>query len=184
VRSAAAKTPLLLCRDTKGDRFARDSGAGGADDAREKKNSLLDNRLLTSLKEEKMKILKYLTMLFVMASVSMPLASCSDDDDEAVQDAATVIAGDYSGNLSVMGYTDQYKAYVGVSRKSADAVAIVVDCDELNMHLSSVILDITAKGSSYELTSTSKAVSGAVVGSNLNLTFSTGSNTFAFYGTK
>ena len=131
-----------------------------------------------------MKVLKYLTMLFVLVSVSVPFTSCSDDDDDAAKDAATAIAGDYSGSLSVMGYTDQYKAYVGISRKSADAVAVVVDCDELDMHLSSVILDITAKGGSYELTSTSKAVSGAVVGSNLNLTFSTGSSTFAFYGKK
>ncbi len=131
-----------------------------------------------------MKILKYLTMLFAMVSMGMSLASCSDDDDDAARDAATVIAGDYSGNLSVMGYTDQYRAYVSVSRKSADAVAVVVDCDELNMHLSSVILDITSKGSSYELTSTSKAVSGAVVGDNLNLTFSTGNDTFAFYGSR
>lgn len=131
-----------------------------------------------------MKVLKYLTMLFAMACMSMPLTGCSDDDEDEAKDAATLIAGDYSGTLSVMGYTDQYRAYVGVSRKSADAVAVVVDCDELNMHLSSVILDITAKGSSFELTSTSKAVSGAVVGSNLNLTFSTGSDTFAFYGKK
>ena len=130
-----------------------------------------------------MKVLKYLTMLFAVAGMGLFFASCSDDDD-AGTDAATVISGDYSGTLNIMGYTDQYRAYVGVTRKSSDAVAVVVDCDELDMHLSSVILDITQNGSSFELNSTSKAVSGAVVGNNLNLTFSTGYRTFAFYGTK
>ena len=50
-----------------------------------------------------MKVLKYLTMLFAMACMSMPLTGCSDDDEDEAKDAATLIAGDYSGTLSVMG---------------------------------------------------------------------------------
>ena len=112
------------------------------------------------------------------------MVSCGDDDDDAPTDVATVIAGDYSGTLNVMGYTDQFTAYITLTRKSDTAVSLVVDCDEIDMHLNSVILDITQSNNSYKLASSSKAVNGTVIGKNLNITFSVGSKTYTFYGDK
>ena len=105
-----------------------------------------------------MKTMKYLSMLLVMVVTSVCMVSCGDDDDIPT-DIATTIAGDYSGKLSVIGYTE-------------------------HLHLKSVILDIMQNGNSYELSSSSKAVNGTVIDQNINLTFATGSNTYTFYGSK
>ncbi|RHL04575.1 hypothetical protein DW036_20900 [Bacteroides sp. AF39-11AC] len=131
-----------------------------------------------------MKTMKYLSMLLIMVAMSVCMVSCGDDDDDAPTDVATVIAGDYSGTLNVMGYTDQFTAYITLTRKSDTAVSLVVDCDEIDMHLNSVILDITQSNNSYKLASSSKAVNGTVIGKNLNITFSVGSKTYTFYGDK
>lgn len=130
-----------------------------------------------------MKAMKYLSMLLMMVAMSVSFSSCGDDED-VPEESATVIAGDYSGTLSVMGYTDQFTAYVTLTRKSSDAVGCVVDCDEIDLHISSVILDIADNGGSYGLSSTSKAVNGSVTGKSLNLTFKAGSYTYTFYGNK
>ena len=81
-------------------------------------------------------------------------------------------------------YTEQFTAYATLTRKSDNAISVVVDCDEIDLHLKSVILDIMQNGNSYELSSSSKAVNGTVIDQNINLTFATGSNTYTFYGSK
>lgn len=128
--------------------------------------------------------MKYLLLLLCWTAMSVSLASCSDDDDKVPTDIATTVAGDYSGKLQVVGYTETYPAYVTLIRRSASAVSLVMDCDEINFHSSPVILDITNNGSSYALTSTSKAVNGAVVNNNLSITFASSSITYTFYGNK
>ena len=130
-----------------------------------------------------MKTMKYLSMLLVMVVTSACMVSCGDDDDMAT-DIVTTTAGDYSGKLSVIGYTEQFTAYATLTRKSDNAISVVVDCDEIDLHLKSVILDIMQNGNSYELSSSSKAVNGTVIDQNINLTFATGSNTYTFYGSK
>lgn len=130
-----------------------------------------------------MKQIKFLSMLIAVVAMSVCFTGCSSDDDE-ITDIATVISGDYSGKLTIMGLADQFTTYVTLTRKSDVAVAVVIDCDELDMHLQSVILDITESNGSYELSSTSKAVNGSVIGKSLNLTFSVGSYTCTFYGNK
>ncbi|KAA3699302.1 hypothetical protein F3F88_09690, partial [Bacteroides salyersiae] len=120
-----------------------------------------------------MKTMKYLSMLLVMVVTSVCMVSCGDDDDIPT-DIATTIAGDYSGKLSVIGYTEQFTAYATLTRKSDNAISVVVDCDEIDLHLKSVILDIMQNGNSYELSSSSKAVNGTVIDQNINLTFATG----------
>ena len=83
-------------------------------------------------------------MLLVMVVTSVCMVSCGDDDDIPT-DIATTIAGDYSGKLSVIGYTEQFTAYATLTRKSDNAISVVVDCDEIDLHLKSVILDIMQK---------------------------------------
>lgn len=95
-----------------------------------------------------MKTMKYLSMLLVMVVTSVCMVSCGDDDDIPT-DIATTIAGDYSGKLSVIGYTEQFTAYATLTRKSDNAISVVVDCDEIDLHLKSVILDIMQNGNSY-----------------------------------
>lgn len=131
-----------------------------------------------------MKTIKYFSMLLLLVAMSAGLASCGDDDDEKVKDVATAISGDYAGKLQVVGFTEMYQAYVTLTRRSENAVSLVMDCDEINFHSSAVILDITNNGESYALTSTSKAVSGSVVNGNLSITFASGNRTYTFYGNK
>lgn len=131
-----------------------------------------------------MKKFRLFLMMFVAAVSVGTFAACSDDDDDIAQDDATLIAGDYAGQMKVMGYTDSARSYVTLTRKSSSAVACEVLCEELGLNLSAVILDITPMATGYELSSTTKAVSGSVISNTLTLTFSTGSYTFTFTGTK
>ncbi|MCC8170342.1 MAG: hypothetical protein LIP00_00875 [Parabacteroides sp.] len=131
-----------------------------------------------------MKTMKYLTLLLAVVAMGISLGSCGDDDDDKTADMATTIAGDYSGKLQVVGYTEMHQAYVTLTRRSETAVSLVMDCDEINFHSSPVILDITKNSSSYSLNSTSKAVNGSVVNGNLSIAFASNNDTYTFYGTK
>lgn len=131
-----------------------------------------------------MKTLKYVSLLLAIVALSMSMGSCGDDDEDKTADMATTVAGDYSGKLQIVGDVEMHPAYVTLTRRSESAVSLVMDCDEVNFHSSPVILDITKNSSSYALTSTSKAVSGAVVNGNLSVTFASNSETYTFYGTK
>lgn len=123
----------------------------------------------------------------LLAAASLGFTACNSDDDGGT-DPATRISGDYAGTLVEMGYSDKYTAYVELRRKSATAVSCEVVCEEADLNLGSVILDITQEGSTYDLSSTTKAIQGSVVGSTLVLTFEVSnyytSWTYTFTGTR
>ncbi len=132
-----------------------------------------------------MKKINYFLMMFVAAIAMCSFSACSDDDDDNKSaDIATKIAGDYAGNLTAIGYQGDAKAYITLTRKSSTAVSCEVTCDEYNLHLSAVILDIEKSNSGYKLSSATKAVSGSVVGKSLSLTFKVSDDTFTFSGSK
>lgn len=128
--------------------------------------------------------MKYLFMLLAVVMVSAGFSSCSDDDTSS--DLAEGMAGDYRGTLMIVGYNDEFIAYATLTRRSETEISLVVDCydEAVDLHLNSVILNISREGNSYILTSDTKAVSGTVIGSSLNLTFSAGNYAYTFYGNK
>lgn len=109
-------------------------------------------------------------VMSLLAAASLGLTACSSDDDGGA-DPATRISGDYSGRLVEVRYSNEYTAYVTLSRKSATAVACEVDCEEADLKLESIILDVTQDGSTYHLSSKTKAVTGSIAGGMLSLTF-------------
>ncbi len=109
-------------------------------------------------------------VMSLLAAASLGLTACSSDD-EGVTDPATLISDDYAGRLVELGYSDEYTAYVTLIRKSAMAVACEVTCEEADLKPESIILDITEDGSTYRLSSKTKAVAGSIAGGMLSLTF-------------
>ena len=109
-------------------------------------------------------------VMSLLAAASLVLTACSSDD-EGVTDPATLISDDYAGRLVELGYSDEYTAYVTLIRKSAMAVACEVTCEEADLKPESIILDITEDGSTYRLSSKTKAVAGSIAGGMLSLTF-------------
>lgn len=128
-------------------------------------------------------------VMSLLAAASLGLTACSSDDDGG-DDPATRISGDYAGRLVEMDYSDEYTAYVTLSRKSATAVACEVTCEKAHLQLHSIILDIKQEGSTYLLSSETKAVTGSIIGKTLSLTFKVESSssyvtwTYNFTGTR
>ena len=92
---------------------------------------------------------KFLFMSVLVALFSMTMVSCSSDDDEGkTTDAATVVAGDYSGTLKPLGYSDDpAKCYVKLTRLSKDAVRVnELSCEEFNLDLKALNLTVTDNG--------------------------------------
>ena len=128
------------------------------------------------------KTLTFLSWMFV-ALLAVTFVSCKDDDDEGAADAGTAVEGIYSGTMVPMGYTDRERAYVTMTRMSADAVRAEIECSNLDLDVSE-IMNVVGGAGGYVLSVEGKAVQGQVTGNNLNLTFSVGSTTFNFVGTK
>lgn len=129
--------------------------------------------------KKRLSVLKCLLMVLI---VLLPFTSCSDDND--MVDAAEEISGTYAGEMGIMGYSELARGYVTLTRMSSDAVSVKVICEEFDLDLAEIIMDITSSDSGYSLKSTTKAVTGSVVSKTLMLTFSTGSYTFSFSGSK
>ncbi len=128
------------------------------------------------------KTLNFLTWMLVVA-FAVSFSSCKDDDEEGTVDAGTAVAGIYSGTMVPMGYSNSERAYVTLTRMSADAVRAEIECSGLSLDISE-IMDVTVSTNGYSLSVDGKVVQGQVIGNNLNLTFGAGSNTYNFVGTK
>lgn len=128
------------------------------------------------------KALKFLSWMFILL-LTVSVSSCKDDDDDASADAGTNIEGVYSGVVRVMGYTDEERAFVTVTRLSADAVRVEIECEGLSIDTSN-IMDVSVGVGGYSLSVEGKAVTGQIGGNVLNMTFSIGSYTFNFVGSK
>ena len=122
--------------------------------------------------------------MFLVASVSF--SSCSDKDGDEIMgmDAGSAVSGTYAGELQVMGYTSSFRAFITLERMASDAVNLKIRCEDLDMYMEDVIMDVYSTGSSYSLSSNSKSVTGTCISNSLNLTFSTGSYTYTFFGSK
>lgn len=126
-------------------------------------------------------------LMFLVASVSF--SSCSDKDGDEIMaptgmDAGSAVSGTYAGELQVMGYTSSFRAFITLERMASDAVNLKIRCEDLDMYMEDVIMDVYSTGSSYSLSSNSKSVTGTCISNSLSLTFSTGSYTYTFFGSK
>jgi hypothetical protein len=128
--------------------------------------------------KKRLSVLKCLLMALI---VLLPFTSCSDDK---VVDAAEEISGTYSGEMGIIGYSDLARGYVTLTRVSSDAVFVKIICEEFDLDLEEIIMNITSSDSGYSLKSTTKAVTGSVVSKTLMLTFSTEGYTYSFSGSK
>lgn len=126
-------------------------------------------------------------MLVALLLGGLSMVSCSDDDDnknEVVLDAGKAVAGIYSGEMGVMGYTDLERGFVTITRMASDAVKVKVQCEDLDMNLNEIIMDVTVEKNVYKLNSNGKAVTGSIISGVLTMTFNVGSYTFTFTGKK
>ena len=123
-------------------------------------------------------------LMFLVASVSF--SSCSDKDGDEIMglDAGSVVSGAYAGELQVMGYTSSFRAFITLERLASDAVNLKIRCEDLDMYMEDVIMDVYSSGSSYSLSSNSKSVTGTCISNSLSLTFSDGLYTYTFFGSK
>ena len=132
-------------------------------------------------------------LMFLVASVSF--SSCSDKDGDEFMaptgmDAGSAVSGTYAGELQVMGYTSSFRAFITLERMAPDAVNLKIRCEDLNMNMQDLIMDIYSSGAGYILESNSKAITGSIISNTLNITFSTevsstgGSITYTFFGSK
>lgn len=123
-------------------------------------------------------------LMFLVASVSF--SSCSDKDGDEIMgmDAGSAVSGTYAGELQVMGYSSSYRTFITLERMASDAVNLKIRCEDLDMYMEDVIMDVYSTGSSYSLSSNSKSVTGTCISNSLSLTFSTGSYTYTFFGSK
>ena len=124
-------------------------------------------------------------LMFLVTSVSF--SSCSDKDGDEIMaptgmDAGSAVSGTYAGELQVMGYTSSFRAFITLERMASDAVNLKIRCEDLDMYMEDVIMDVYSTGSSYSLSSNSKSVTGTCISNSLSLTFSTGSYTYTFFG--
>lgn len=129
------------------------------------------------------KTLKLMSMIFMMLLLTVPFASCSDDEDTPIDPAAN-ISGIYSGIMRPMGYVDEERAFVTITKMSKDAARVDVECNALNLNISE-IMDIKQNtNGSYSLSIENKDVTGNITGNSIVLTFGYGNVTFNFIGSK
>ena len=98
--------------------------------------------------------------MFLVTSVSF--SSCSDKDGDEFMaptgmDAGSAVSGTYAGELQVMGYTSSFRAFITLERMASDAVNLKIRCEDLDMYMEDVIMDVYSTGSSYSLSSNSKS---------------------------
>lgn len=134
--------------------------------------------------------IKFLFMSVLVALFSMTMVSCSSDDDEGkTTDAATVVAGNYAGTLTVIGYADEpARCYVTFTRLAKDAVCMdKLYCEEIGLDMNPVNLTVSDNGDgTYSLNSeSSKAISGTYNRGQVTLSFQNKAGyTYFFTGTK
>lgn len=129
------------------------------------------------------KTLKLMSMLFMMLLITVPFSSCSDDDDTSI-DPANAVSGIYSGIMRPMGYSDEERAFVTITKMSKDAARVDIECNALHINISEIMDIKQNENGSYSLSIENKAVTGNITGKSIVLTFGYADITFNFIGSK
>lgn len=130
---------------------------------------------------------KYLfSTLLLMMTLCLGFTGCSDDD--APMTNADLLAGNYSGTLKPIGYTDApASCYVTIEKLSDNTVRISrLICEEFGLNMSAVnmVTKINSNGSISLESETNYSIEGTFLGNQLNLEFVSGNITWKFVGTK
>lgn len=128
-----------------------------------------------------MKVMKFLAMLLAVVSMSICMASCSDDDD-AASDYASQVSGVYTGQLITNGTVVEDAYVVYVTKISSTVVQVSADF----FSNGSENYNVSYENGQYEFTSESSVnITIRVNGKTMNISYLTnGGYIMNFTGTR
>lgn len=83
-----------------------------------------------------------------------------------------------------MGYSDEERAFVTITKMSKDAARVDIECNALHINISEIMDIKQNENGSYSLSIENKAVTGNITGKSIVLTFGYADITFNFIGSK
>ena len=124
-------------------------------------------------------------LLMAVCAVSFTACSSDDDDEGGPADAASAIAGEYEGNVSLTGYTGSIPTVITLDKRNSELVDMKMDCAEIDLHYDFNAISVEEnEGGSYTIRNSGNTVFGTVTGSNLTVNLSSSSGSILFTGVK